>query len=260
MFPFGIGRRTLKHRVKAHGNVVITLTMSSPLSSGSINDLVSGGVDTNLILSSEAFKFDRVKQRRLSSWPHRPVMSRVAQSKSILEQRDNGVRIWSVGCGMYLCCFSGLTSISLAQLTPEEANDAQTQDKDRLSILENGKMVAELNVKMKTNVTGSALSADGKWVAISDAHQVKLFRISVGQNGIRISKSHEFEAQEIPCGANTMKFTPDSSKLVIASLDSVIRVVSMQDFSIMASLRMHYGEHENTGKRTRALINLIYIQ
>jgi U3 small nucleolar RNA-associated protein 4 len=131
-------------------------------------------------------------------------------------------------------------------------------------------LVAELNVKvyaicfysqMSTNVVSTAMSSDGKWVAISDSQQVKLFKLSAGPDGLRIQKSRTFDALEIPHGANGLRFTPDSTKLIIASLDSILRVVSIEgsEFSLVASLRQHCGDHEKAGMRKRALIHQITI-
>jgi U3 small nucleolar RNA-associated protein 4 len=114
---------------------------------------------------------------------------------------------------------------------------------------------------MSTNVIASALSSDGKWVAISDAQKVKVFKISIGPNGIRIQKSRVFEALNIPHGANTLRFTHDSAKLIIASLDSILRVVSIVDreFALVASLQQHCGVNEKAGKRKRSLISQLSI-
>lgn len=86
---------TVKRRYHSHDVRALAY-----LNCGPIDQLISGGVDTNLIISSPASKFDRVKQQRMSSWPHRPIVSLASGSKSILEQHDQGVRIWSVGCGI----------------------------------------------------------------------------------------------------------------------------------------------------------------
>jgi hypothetical protein len=95
---------TVKRRYHSHDVRALALLSTDHAKpghfSGVVDELISGGVDTNLIISSPASKFDRVKQFRMSSWPHRPIVSLAPGSKSILEQNDQGVRIWSVGRGI----------------------------------------------------------------------------------------------------------------------------------------------------------------
>lgn len=259
---------TVKRRYHSHDVRSLVL-----LSAGQVDDLVSGGVDTTLIVSAPASKFERVKQSRMSSWPHRPVLS--LAGRLILEQKDASVKIWSVGHGLSFV-FS-LTHISLAcsqiffvlfffryrqisaQMSASDA-DAQLEDKERVAAFEKGTLLAELNVKFDTNITASALSNDGRWVAISDAYKVKLFQISSRPSGISISKIREFERIDLPYGASCLAFTPDSRKLVVASLDSNMRIVEIgEKQSLLACLRMHRGINEKAGKRRRALINRISI-
>lgn len=73
--------------------------------------LVSGGVDTTLIVSTPASKFDHVKQRRMPLWPTvqgtggvgggRQTVSFVKEMRWMVEHcRDGlGIRVWTLGTG-----------------------------------------------------------------------------------------------------------------------------------------------------------------
>lgn len=81
--------------------------------------------------------------------------------------------------------------------------------------------VAELQLRLRSNLVSVALSPDGRFLAASDAYETKLLALDE-RDGVlaprRLRSLGEALRTEHPPGASVLTFTPDSSRLVLATL------------------------------------------
>ncbi|KAI0762616.1 WD40 repeat-like protein [Fomes fomentarius] len=88
--------------------------------------------------------------------------------------------------------------------------------------------VLDMDLNVQTNIVTGAISDDGSWIAVADWYETKLFQITEESNGdLKPKRIRDFAATlqgsiaNASTGASSLTFTPDSSKLVIASSQSV---------------------------------------
>ncbi|KAF6766256.1 U3 small nucleolar RNA-associated protein 4 [Ephemerocybe angulata] len=67
--------------------------------------------------------------------------------------------------------------------------------------------VLEMDLNVHTNIIAHEISEDGSWLAVSDLYETKLFHLQSAPN------QHQFRGT----GSLALKFTPDSSKLVLST-------------------------------------------
>ncbi|KAA1080545.1 U3 small nucleolar RNA-associated protein [Puccinia graminis f. sp. tritici] len=97
--------------------------------------------------------------------------------------------------------------------------------------------VVEMDLKCRTNLITSAISADGRWLAVSDLYEVKVFYLHKVDEVIQPRRVKGFEAfpseggkkkGSMSQGARSIEFSADSSRLVLAgSLSSDVVVMSL---------------------------------
>ncbi|WRT70913.1 uncharacterized protein IL334_007912 [Kwoniella shivajii] len=105
--------------------------------------------------------------------------------------------------------------------------------------------VLEMELKLRTNLISSSISSDGKWLAVSDLYETKLFHLSSQGNTIRptriksflntLSSSPLLEHLSIGLrgsGSSSILFTPDSQRLVLGSITTgqLIVIELQEDF------------------------------
>ncbi|KZT21715.1 WD40 repeat-like protein [Neolentinus lepideus HHB14362 ss-1] len=88
--------------------------------------------------------------------------------------------------------------------------------------------VLEMDLSVRSNLTASAVSDDGRWIVASDLFESKLFSLEQDQVELKPRRVREFPSilqahlphsrdEEPSTGASVFSFTPDSSKLVMAT-------------------------------------------
>ncbi|WAQ84178.1 hypothetical protein PtA15_4A630 [Puccinia triticina] len=95
--------------------------------------------------------------------------------------------------------------------------------------------VVEMDLKCRTNLVASAISPDGRWLAVSDLYEAKLFALVEAAGGMlqprRVKAFEAFAglAKGAPKqGARSIEFSPDSTRLVLAaSLSSDIVLLDL---------------------------------
>ncbi|KAM5538245.1 hypothetical protein V8D89_008132 [Ganoderma adspersum] len=92
--------------------------------------------------------------------------------------------------------------------------------------------VLDMDLNVQTNLVAGAISDGGRWIAVSDWYETKLFQLSEQENGdLKPRRIRDFSAtlqsslSEASTGASSLTFTPDSSKLVIATSSSAVVVI-----------------------------------
>ncbi|WWC64991.1 uncharacterized protein I303_107605 [Kwoniella dejecticola CBS 10117] len=91
----------------------------------------------------------------------------------------------------------------------------------------------EMELRLRTNLVSSNISPDGKWLAVSDLYETKLFHLSIQETTLRSVRVKSFwstlisspllEGLSIPskgCGSSSMLFTSDSQRLILGLVSS----------------------------------------
>nr|XP_019007732.1 uncharacterized protein I206_07366 [Kwoniella pini CBS 10737]OCF46513.1 hypothetical protein I206_07366 [Kwoniella pini CBS 10737] len=91
----------------------------------------------------------------------------------------------------------------------------------------------EMELRLRTNLITSNISSNGKWLAVSDLYETKLFQLSVQGTSLRpirvksflstLLSSPTLEGLSIPskgCGSSSLIFTPDSQRLILGLVSS----------------------------------------
>ncbi|KAI8818219.1 quinon protein alcohol dehydrogenase-like superfamily [Fimicolochytrium jonesii] len=201
--------------------------------------LISGGLDTTLIVSSPLTEFPFLKQYRMASFPHRPIVQITKSgSKLMLARFQDHIKVWRLG-----------EALAPAKVTAQLPTYAKV-DHQRPTYL------FTIKPKFATNLTAAAISEDGEWVAVSDMNSVKLFRVvKPAGNGqarqdefkIKRVKAFELRVSNVIKGAHNFVFTPDSLRLIVAGADSIVYVVDLtaasEDvYSIVKQFEAHRGD------------------
>ncbi|OSD05994.1 WD40 repeat-like protein [Trametes coccinea BRFM310] len=95
--------------------------------------------------------------------------------------------------------------------------------------------VLDMDLNVQTNIVSGAISDDGKWLAVADWYETKLFRLREESNGdLKPRRIRNFasliqsQVSGSSSGASSLIFTPDSSKLVLAtSTSSTILIIDL---------------------------------
>ncbi|KAG1749712.1 WD40 repeat-like protein [Suillus paluster] len=122
--------------------------------------------------------------------------------------------------------------------------------------------VLEMDLNVRTNLIASALSDDGRWVVVSDLYEAKLFELEFNPAGhmkprrVRTFASmleNRISAQSsqnpVSAGGSSFTFTPDSSKLIMASaMTSLILIIDLS--SEAPTILRTFNQHCNAGSIT----------
>ncbi|XP_038078896.1 U3 small nucleolar RNA-associated protein 4 homolog [Patiria miniata] len=170
------------------------------------NQVVSGGVDTNLLVSpAEAEPTKNWKQqtthirRVISAFPHRSGVYCAPDAECLLFQFPTHLELWKLG-----------TALST------EGSDGET-----LPLSDHQVKLLELKAKSAEHIACSAISSCGRWLAYSDVNGVRMFHLN--HSPLSLSK-----VPALPSGlqpAHLMTFTQTSDKLVLASQQGSIQVI-----------------------------------
>ncbi|KAL6304216.1 WD40 repeat-like protein [Sparassis latifolia] len=198
--------------------------------------LASGGFDMSVVLTpaalptstvvkvvnplatSTAATFGDSYHRRLaySSGPCNSSAVHLArQARLLLCMRDAGLTVWRILP----------KRLSFEQQSDELDGDVPSGGWER---------VLDMELNVHTNLVASAISNDGRWIAISDWYESKLFHLEQEQSGdLKPRRIRDFSAiiqshigsSPASTGSSSLTFTPDSSKLVMATATSSYVVV-----------------------------------
>ncbi|KAG9069719.1 U3 small nucleolar RNA-associated protein [Linnemannia hyalina] len=198
--------------------------------SRNVDALVTGGVDVSLVVCS-ASQFTDINQRRISYVPQRPVISMSKSTRLMLCRQANGIKVWRLGK-------------SASPIQPFSDFEIGAH----MDLIEPQQAVLEMNFRDDRNLTSSAMSEDGHWIAVADIEEVKLFRIDENPSlpGQLIVKKQKSFPGVRGTGAHFLAFTPDNSRLVVASTDSTVVIVGISQweskkFDVLAKFSQHRG-------------------
>ncbi|KAL1412484.1 U3 small nucleolar RNA-associated protein [Vanrija albida] len=129
------------------------------------------------------------------------------------------------------------------------------------------KKLVEMDLQLRTNLISSAVSQDGRWLAVSDLYETKVFRLTQSPTGrlrpVRVRgfvttliESPALSDVGIPqrgCGASSLLFTPDSGRLVVAFAASAhVAVLQLpdEDSGVISVARSFAPQHTIVGGRS----------
>ncbi|KAH9996575.1 WD40 repeat-like protein [Russula vinacea] len=219
--------------------------------------LVSGGLDmsiavtpaalprsttarlTNPLATSVTATFEDAYHRRIaySSGAHGTVGLHLAKrARLVLSTGDTGLTVWRL---------------------PEEPS---LQEEPLLALSGESpswQKVLEMSLRVQTNLVASAISDDGRWLAVSDAFETKLFWLQVDSSVDDLKPNRVRDLQTLlrehllntssSCGASALAFSPDSSKLIIATTTAFVLVLDLVSDSDSTSVRVlrRFDQHRH---------------
>lgn len=171
----------------------------------------------NPIASGVATTFEDSYYRRI---PYHTTMCVARKARLVLCMYETGLRIWRI------------LDIPNAS-TVIDGMDNTTDPETRVG-WEN---VLEMELNVHTNLISSALSDDGQWLVASDLYETKLFKLTTTPTGaVKPKRVRSFTpllqqqlsvagSKELPStGGSKFVFTPDSTKMIMASASTSIIV------------------------------------
>lgn len=215
--------------------------------------LVSGGIDFHLVLtpaapaqrtsyanpisSSVSTRFADTTQRRVPFVPQNArapiaggaVLSVCAARRWMVLQRDTSVAIWALG----------------------ESDEVPWYK------------VCELQLKTRSNLVAACVSPDGRFLAVSDLYETKLFVLERTDEGLAPRRVRTLGAaiHDAPApapGASVLAFTPDSSRLVLGTVHGaflhLVQLAPSGDVQLLRSFTQHRQRHTpDEGRHGRVL-------
>lgn len=121
----------------------------------------------------------------------------------------------------------------------------------------------DMELDLTTNICASAISPDGRWFAVSDVYEVKLFELTFADDEAlrpkRVKTFMPILSAHIPKGtssssegATSLCFTPDSGRLVLGSaLSASVLVVDLsarnEDGKLSPAVLRRFDQHRRKG-------------
>ncbi|KAI0639180.1 WD40 repeat-like protein [Trametes polyzona] len=192
------------------------LDMSVVVTPAALPTATLAGKVTNPLATSTTATFEEAYHRRLAytSGPASSSAVHLAKKARLLMcTREAGLTVWRIAARQ--------------QKSEEDA------DWDASSGPDGGyERVLDMDLNVQTNLVAGAISDDGKWIAVADWYETKLFQLTEEKNGdlkprrIRTFASIlQSQLQSTSTGASSLVFTPDSSKLVLATSTTAIVLI-----------------------------------
>ncbi|KZT06760.1 WD40 repeat-like protein [Laetiporus sulphureus 93-53] len=202
--------------------------------------LASGGLDMSVVVTPAALAtatatkivnplatsttatFDESYHRRLaysSGLYNASAVHLARKARLLLCTRDAGVSVWRI----------------LQKRDPSGFDDVPGQNPDS-----SYQRVLDMDLNVSTNLVASAISDDGRWIAVADWYETKLFHLHPEKNGnLKPKRIRDFSAvifESLPegarnsTGASSLMFTPDSTRLVVATaMSCCVLVIDLND-------------------------------
>ncbi|KAE9029001.1 hypothetical protein PF010_g1437 [Phytophthora fragariae] len=177
------------------------------LSSGTDSVLVSGGIDTQLVWY-RGNTFNVTRPNKIASMPYPRSIALANEERVLMVQKPTSLDLWR------LATQSGATG----------------------AITQKHKLLLELNVGKALNLSCSALAPSAAFIACSNSKELKLFELDVEQ---------DFQPKKVTTlppsvagPARVLAFSPDSTRLVIASASHQIRVLDLTKMELLSTFEV----------------------
>ncbi|CAB3981633.1 U3 small nucleolar RNA-associated 4 homolog [Paramuricea clavata] len=165
--------------------------------------LVSGGVDTNIMVYSTA-KYGCSDLRKIPAYPLTPEIHLASQAQILMYQKTNALHFWKLG---------------------------KTVNEESCHLQENPSHFLQLEAKSSNHIVCSAISDDGLWTAFSDIHHISLFKLHLDDDKSSAVQRVKFLPEEIVPG-HRMKFTKDCLKLITITNRKSLQIIHLDTDSI----------------------------
>ncbi|KAL7752726.1 U3 small nucleolar RNA-associated protein [Sorochytrium milnesiophthora] len=212
--------------------------------------LVSGGLDTELVVVPLQKSFKEGVQRRYLSFQSRPISYSRSQ-RLMLCQFDRSLKLYRFGSTLPV-------ADDVSSAAEKAALRAQNRSARPLqpSLNESYQPLLHMRLQTVNNLTASHICETGEWVAASDPETVKLWRLQVSpaSGEARVVK---MPFQDLVPPARLLHFTPDGKRLVVFGVDSIVYVVDLQQwrsgsFPILCQFNNHSGQVAGTTKASNS--------
>ncbi|KAM0748661.1 WD40 repeat-like protein [Meredithblackwellia eburnea MCA 4105] len=147
----------------------------------------------------------------------------------------------------------------------EEEEEGEEEEKEGEEGGKGWKKVLEMVLKLQTNLVASAISDDGKWLAVADLYETKLFKLSWRDGELVPRRQKTFSTalssslpSSLGTGSSNLAFTPDSSKLVLStSFSGVIAIIELptgkEEVFVVDSVFGEHGRHAQGEREIRGV-------
>jgi len=236
--PTGKERWVLSKKARDHTHDVRALAL------GPQGLLVTGGVDTNLIVYS-VLDFGRhgAQVRKIPPFPQQPFISMAAEAGKeadtawLLYQHPRKLQLWSLGSH----------DDDTASLPGQSADDAVWQtpaNTDRtllpkqstsskvltLAVKQGPSMLIEILPTTVNNLVSSAISSDGQYLAYSCCSTVRVLSVSRAGAVVNLARVKKLPSAFEP--AQAMFFTRDNSKLVTVTMNHGLQILDLATLQV----------------------------
>ena len=208
----------------------------------------------NPVSDAPSTEFESTIHRRAAFVPQRArPFAIAAEGRLLVGRRERELGIWQLEQPKFAApdLASGKSGWKLRQeqfgLGPGQEAEAE---EEQAASTPGWAKVGEMELKLQTNLIASAVSADGKWLAVSDLYETKLFRLSLKNGELVPRRQKTFSTSlssalppSLGTGSSALTFTKDSQRLIVAtSFGSTIAVVHLSrdgDFVVSAVFTQH---------------------
>ena len=207
---------------------------------GPNHELVTGGVDTNLIVYSDSnFGEAGSSHRKIPPFPQQPFISFAKKAEVLLIKHLRKLQLWRMGSVQQqsgdgsAAATEEAALLELQQQQQIQAGGAQ-QGATVLGIERPPALLLELTPFSLDNMTCSTLSTDANFVAYSCVSGTRVFTMEQHEDGtVQVAR-----VKKLPrdlAAAQAMSFTPEGSKLVLLGFDRRVQVLDLDTLTLMTS-------------------------
>ncbi|KDE02845.1 hypothetical protein, variant [Microbotryum lychnidis-dioicae p1A1 Lamole] len=222
---------------------------------------------TNPISDHRSIEYETTVHRRAAYVPQRSKPFTVAgqgEARWLICQRDRGVAIWKLDDPkLQRGSTQGRSGWKARQDHLDGVQEELDDDEEGMT---GWAKAAELELKLHTNLIASTISPDGRWLAVSDLYETKLFRLELRNGDLSPRRQKLFSTAlsdalptSLGTGSAQLAFTANSGRLVLASsFGSSIAIVELpmdreKSFYVSKVFGQH-NEHRG-GREIRAMPN-----
>jgi WD40 repeat protein len=258
----GTGKRrwVFSGRARDHTHDVRTIAL------GPSGELVTGGVDTNLIVySAIEFGDAKARHRKIPPFPQHPFIGLAKGAGLLAANRLRKIQVWKLApieggadLGSYVGggAAAATTTGGVEAAADDDGDDddgegAQQEEVVSLATLAPRatappQLVLELEPFSLDNVACCAISDDGRYLAYSCVSGTRLFKLDFSGGGggagggrgegaanATVTRIKGRARELLP--AHVLTFTADSSKLVLATADRTMQVFDVLDGDLLTS-------------------------
>lgn len=199
----GIATWAYSYSHRGHSHDVRALALSSK----SKPVLVSGGMDTQLVWY-RGNSFGASRPAKIAPMPYRQSIALANEKRMLMVQKTTSLDFWRLA----------------------------TQTAATGTITQKHKLLLEINVSKLLNLICSALAPDSSFVACSTSKELKLFELNA-DNNFRPKKVTTLPSN-VMGPACVLAFSPDSTRLVIASSSHQLRVLDLAKMEILKTFEV----------------------